>query len=361
MSHALRTRGLVIGRMPPGPTNSLTDVPGILVGHATLIEGNSVRTGVTAIRPHAGDLVEQKLKAASIVLNGYGKPIGLSQVDELGVIETPILLTSTMAVGKVADALVSWVLQRREDTSPPITSLNPLVAECNDSYLNDIQARPVRTDHVFAALESAHEGAVDEGAIGAGTGLSAFEWKSGIGSASRRIPLGGETFTVGALSLSNFGHREELRIDGHPIGGWLRNVDRDPDAPSPGGSIVVVLGTDLPLSHRQLARVARRAGIGIARTGGTCHQTSGEFVIAFTTADPVPADASRILLEERRLNDAHRAIDPVFQAVIEAVEESILCALFEAKTMTGFNGHRRAALPVEQVLALLRAPGPASA
>ncbi len=357
MSNVLRGYGLRIGRMDPGPTNSLTDVPGVLVGHATLIEGDSVRTGVTAIRPHPGDLYLQKVKAAAVVLNGFGKAVGFLQVDELGVIETPILLTNTLNVGKVADALITWVLNAHPAAQPPITSLNPLVAECNDGYLNDIHARRVEPEHVFHALDAAHDGPVEEGAVGAGTGVSAFEWKSGIGSASRRVVLGGTTYTVGALSLPNFGRREELRIDGRPIGRMLSDLDRDPASP-PAGSIVVILATDLPLSHRQLTRIARRAGIGISRTGGTCHHTSGEFVIAFTTADRVPADPKREILDERRLNDAHSVIDVVFQAAIEAVEESILCALFAAETMTGMDGHRRAVLPIDRVLALLTELGP---
>jgi len=356
MSQILRDHGVRVGGMEPGETNSLTDVPGVLVGHATVIDGPSIRTGVTAIRPHPRDLFAEKVKAASVVLNEFGKPIGLPQIDELGVIETPILLTSTMAVGKVADALITWVLDHRDVGAPPVTSLNPIVAECNDSYLNDIRARRIEGRHVYAALDGARGGPVEEGALGAGAGVSAFEWKSGIGSASRRVMVAGETFMLGALSLPNFGFREELRIQGRPIGHCLSDIDRDPAAPSPDGSIIVVLGTDLPLSHRQLGRLARRAGIAIARTGGTCHHTSGEFVIAFTTADPVPTDPNRALLTERRLNDAHRAIDPVFTAVIEAVEESILCALFEADSMTGVDGHHRAALPRERVLALLRDP-----
>ena len=353
MSRLLEKHGIQVGRMTPGATNSITDVDGVMVGHTTLIEGENVRTGATAIVPHSGNLFHEKVKAGALTINGFGKAVGLPQINEFGMIETPILLTNTLNVGKVSDALISWVLPHYQRPDCSITSLNPIVAECNDSYLNDIQGRHVEKEHVFHALDTASADPVAEGVVGAGTGVSAFEFKSGIGSASRIVRLDGENYTVGVLSLPNFGRREELVIKGVPIGRELRDYERsEPD--SEEGSIVIVIATDLPLSHRQLVRIAKRASFGIARTGGTCHNSSGEFVVAFTTANKVPHDSKRIFLEERRLNDAHSAINIVFQAVIEAVEESILSALFAAKTLAGREGHCRVTLPIHEVFSMLR-------
>lgn len=345
-----------VGRMDPGPKNSITDVAGVRVGHASVIEGDRVRTGVTAILPHSGNVFYEKVQAAAVTINGFGKVIGLPQINELGTIETPILLTNTLNVGKVSDALIAWVLEHYEIPKRAITSLNPVVGECNDSYLNDIKGRHVEVEHVFQALDSASTAPVEEGAVGAGVGVSAFGFKSGIGSASRTIELGEKRYTVGVLSLPNFGKREELVIDGIPIGWELREYERsEPDLEE--GSIVIVMATDMPLSHRQLTRIANRASFGLARTGSTCHSRSGEFVIAFTTANKVPHDRQSLFLDERRLNDADSFINNVFQAVIEAVEESILSALFSAETMAGIDGHRRVALPIPEVLSLLKASG----
>lgn len=348
--------GVRVGRMAPGATNSLTDVDGVMVGHTTLIDGSNVRTGVTAIIPHSGNVFYEKVKAAVVTINGFGKPIGFPQINELGTIETPILLTNTLNVGKVSDALVSWALQHYQLPECSITSLNPVVAECNDSYLNDIQRRHVERKHVFHALDSASQDPVEEGVVGAGVGMSAFEFKSGIGSASRTVTLDTDQYTVGVLLLPNFGRREELLINGVPVGRALRDYEREPREENEG-SIVIVIGTDIPLSHRQLVRVAKRATFGIARTGGTCQNGSGEFAIAFSTANRVPDDPDRLFLSEQRLNDAHSAINDVFQATIEAVEESILSALFAAETMVGIDGHRRVALPISRALSLLKAAG----
>lgn len=356
MSHVLRECGITIGRLTTGKTNSLTDVPGVLVGHATVLAGKSVRTGVTAIRPHSGNLYQEKVKAAAVTLNGFGKPVGFPQVNELGTIETPVVLTNTLSVGTAADAIVAWSLSQDETTDQPITSLNPVVAECNDSYLNDIRSRVVGADDVLHAIETAAPDPVAEGCCGAGTGMSAFEFKSGIGSASRLVGFDGESYTVGVLSVPNFGYREELILDGVHIGERLREYERGPREEE-AGSIVIVLASDLPLSHRQLTRIARRAWLGIARTGGTCHHGSGEFVIAFSTANRVPSDRHRTFVDERRLIDSHCAIDDVFQAVIESVEESIHCALFSAQTAAGRDGHRRATLPIAKILPLFRADG----
>ena len=353
MSLVLRDVGITIGRLPTGRTNGITDVPGVAVGHASLIDGDSIRTGVTAIIPRPGNLFYEKVHAAAVTINGFGKAIGFPQVDELGTIETPILLTNTLNVGKVSDALLSWVIDNYSIRDREISSINPVVAECNDSYLNDIQARAVKKEHVFHALDSASSDAVEEGVVGAGVGMSAFEFKSGIGSASRIIALDGKEYTIGVLSLPNFGRREELMIDGVKVGRMLHDYGREP-APKNEGSIVVVIGTDIPLSHRQLTRIAKRAAFGIARTGGTCHNGSGEFAIAFSTANKVPDDSKRVFLDEKRLNDAGLAINELFQATIEATEESILSALFSARTVVGQSGHRRTALPSSEAMSILR-------
>lgn len=354
MSQLQKEYGITIGRMTPGRQNCITDVAGVKVGQTTLIEGDRVRTGVTAILPHQGNIFYEKVQAAAVTINGFGKATGLPQINELGTIETPIVLTSTLNVGKVSDALVSWVLTRCSIDEQPILSLNPVVGECNDSYLNDIRGRHVQEEHVFQALDRASAEPVQEGIIGAGTGMTAFHFKSGIGTASRIVPSDKEEFTIGVLSLPNFGRREELVIDGVPIGWELRDYERESGEAGPG-SIMIVIATDLPLSHRQLARIANRASFGLARTGSTCRSGSGEFVIAFTTANKAPHDRKRLFLDERRLNDTAPLINDLFQAVIEAVEESVVSALFSAETMTGIDGHRRVALPTDEVLSLLRA------
>ncbi len=347
--------GLRIGTLPAGPHNGITDVPGVAVGHTTVIEGSDIRTGVTAIIPHPGNLFYDKVQAAAVVLNGFGKSIGIPQINELGTIETPILLTNTMSVGRAADALISWVLERYARPDSPIRSVNLVVGECNDSYLNDIRARRVTEAHVSAALDGASGGPVREGAVGAGTGMSAFGFKSGIGTASRLVRYGGRTYTIGVLGLPNFGRREELTIRGVPVG---RLLPTERDAPEGDkGSIIIVIGTDLPLSHRELRRLGARAGFGLARAGSLGHSGSGDFVVAFTTANRVPHSKERTFLTETRLNDAVGAIDLAFRAVIEAVEESIVSALFHAHTVTGRAGHSREAIPVERVLEILRARG----
>jgi len=358
VSFVLRDLGITIGRMPPGKTNTIIDVPGVAVGHTTLIERDNIRTGVTAIIPSTGNLFYEKVHAAAVTINGFGKAIGFPQINELGKIETPILLTNTLNVGKVSDALISWVIDKYSVSNREILSINPVIAECNDSYLNDIQTRVVEKEHVFHALNSACAGQVEEGVVGAGTGMSAFEFKSGIGSTSRIITLDGAEYTLGVLSLPNFGRREELMIDCVPVGQALRDFGKE-ESPPDEGSIVVVIGTDIPLSHRQLVRVAKRATFGIAHTGGTCHNGSGEFAIAFSTANRIPDDPKRVFLDERRLNDTGPAINEVFQATIEAVEESILSALFSAKTTIGRKGHRRVALPIAHVVSLFTERGSA--
>jgi D-aminopeptidase len=330
-----------------GPKNSLTDVPGVRVGHVTLIAGEgpaAVRTGVTAIVPDPA-VFARKLAAGVHVINGFGKMTGLAQVAELGRLETPIALTNTLSVWPVADAVVSYVLARHPDAR----SVNPVVGECNDGYLNDIRGRHVRSEHALAALVGASDAPVAEGAVGAGTGMVCYGWKGGIGSASRTWaaePLGGRSVTLGALVLANFGRRQELRVGGCPVG---RLLPAEPPPPPPavgdGGSVVVVLATDAPLTSRQLARVARRAAAGLARTGSVYAHGSGDFALAFSTAAAYPP----FLADEGEL------LNPFFAAAADAVEEAVLRALFAAETMVGRDGHRVLALPRAQVQRLCRA------
>jgi len=342
--------GLGLGSGTPGIYNAITDVPGVRVGHATVETTGAHCTGVTAILPHGGDLYHDKVTAAATVINGYGKMTGLAQIQELGTIETPILLTNTLSVGAVWDACVSWMLDRFDHEEAPIRSINPVVAECNDGRLAEIRDRPVAADHVLRALDAATGGSVEEGCVGAGAGMVAFGWKSGVGTASRVVTIRGTTYTLGALALPNYGSPEQLTVGGVPIGRQLRPPT---EASSGAGSIVVVLATNLPCSHRQLGRLCRRVPVGIARTGGTCDGTSGEFAMAFTTVNRVPQIEQGLLTEER-INDASGQLDAIFLAVAEATEEAILSALLSATSTTGRAGCEARALPIYEVAARLR-------
>ncbi|GIU79584.1 MAG: D-aminopeptidase [Bryobacteraceae bacterium] len=299
------------------------------VGHATLIQGESVRTGVTAVLPHGGSLFRDKVPCAVFVFNGFGKLMGSTQVDELGEIETPILLTSTLNVPRVADALLDYMLSLPGNEQ--VRSINPLVAETNDGWLNDIRGRHVGRREVFAAIREAREGPVEEGAVGAGTGTVAFGWKGGIGTSSRRA---GE-WTVGVLVQTNYGG--DLHILGVPVGRLLRASGTE----SKDGSVIVVIATDAPVDARNLKRMAARSALGLGRTGAAGSNGSGDYAIAFSTARR----------QERLLpNDA---MSPLFEAVIEATEEAVYNSLFRARTMEG-NGRRVEALPVQRVLEILR-------
>ncbi|HEX5415985.1 MAG TPA: P1 family peptidase, partial [Chloroflexota bacterium] len=316
-----------------------------------------VRTGVTAIWPHEGNPFQEKVSAASFVLNGFGKTIGLPQIAELGVIETPILLTNTLNVPRVADALISHLIA----LNPDLASVNGVVGECNDSYLNDIQGRHVGPEHVEEALREAKGGPVVEGAVGAGVGMSCYGFKGGIGTASRRIDLGGATFHLGALVLSNFGRRDELRIDGVPVGRYLADDDfpeSSSSAPNPAtgpGSIMMIVGTDAPLDARQLARIARRAALGLARTGSPAGHGSGDFVIAFSNGNRVPLRPTGPVLTYCAIAEDGPAITELFQATVESVEEAILNSLFKAETVVGRDGHVREGIPIERVMAIMNA------
>ena len=346
-----RSLGIAPGILPAGPLNAITDVAGVLVGHVTVIEGESIRTGATAILPHAGNLCRERVPAGIVVGNGYGKLMGSTQVYELGEIETPIVLTNTLAVPRAADAILDWTLAN--PANHDVVSVNPLVGETNDSYLNDIRARSLNATTIGQALAQARGGPVDEGSVGAGTGTIAFGWKGGIGTSSRVLPasLGGAT--VGVLVQSNFGG--VLQMAGVPVGQalgqyYLKDALDRGDA---DGSIMIVVATDAPLSDRNLRRLAARALAGLARAGAAMSSGSGDYVIAFSSAERV-----------RRRRDAapptgpelaNDSVSPLFQAAIEATEEAIYNSLCMAETMRGHRGHVGLALPLEPVRALLRA------
>lgn len=343
-----------------GPQNALTDVLGVLVGHTTIIQGASgplevghgpIRTGVTAIRPHPGNLFTEKVTAAVHVLNGFGKTTGLDQVRELGSLETPILLTNTLNVWRCADYLVDWML--RDNPCIGINTygtVNPVAGECNDGWLNDIQGRHVKREHVFAALDSASEGPVAEGNIGAGTGTLCYRFKGGIGTASRILPPQNGEFTIGVLLQSNFGAREQLSIRGLPIGQWLKIWQGDAETFSKpeGGSCMMVIATDAPLSARQLKRLASRAPLGLARTGFTSSPGSGDYVIAFSTTNCKSA-THKITHPVERLVDEQKTLGLLIQGVVEATEEAVLNSLVAAETMAGRDGHVAHALPIAKI------------
>jgi D-aminopeptidase len=361
-----REAGVVVGVLPTGPLNAITDVDGVLVGHTTIIRGDNIRTGVTAILPHGGNLFSEKVPGAVFVGNGFGKLAGSTQVNELGEIETPILLTSTLSVPRVADFLMDYMLALPGNEN--VQSINPVVAETNDGYLNDIRGRHITRDDVFSAIKGAKGGPVSEGAVGAGTGTVAFGFKGGIGTSSRKLParLGG--FTVGVLVQSNYGG--VLTINGAPVGRELGRyylkdeltepaTERPAQPNQPDGSIIIVIATDAPLDARNLNRLAARAMMGLARTGAAGSNGSGDYAIAFSTA----ADVRIRSLGQNERNTsrsvktlANDAVSPLFLAVIEATEEAIYNSLFRATTTTG-RGKTVEALPLDRTLEILRRHG----
>ena len=361
----VRELGIRIGVLPTGELNAITDVAGVTVGQTTIIRGGDIRTGVTAVLPHSGNLFQEKVPGAVYVGNGFGKLAGSTQVNELGEIETPILLTSTLAVPRTADFLLDYMLGLPGNEK--VQSINPLVGETNDGYLNDIRGRHITRDDVHGAIRGAKGGSVDEGSVGAGTGTVAFEWKGGIGTSSRKLPASLGGYTVGVLVQSNFGGI--LSIDGVPVGielgkYYLKNsiqgtsasntsLDRTAD-----GSIIIVIATDAPLDHRQLRRLAERSMAGLARTGSAMTNGSGDYAIAFSTAagnriKPLPPGA-RVRNVQVVANDA---TSPLFLAVIEATEEAIYNSLLRATTITGKEQRTVEALPIEAVKGILRRYG----
>lgn len=345
-----RDLGIRPGIYEPGALNAITDVPGVRVGHATIVEGENIRTGVTAIVPHEGNLYREKVAAAVYVFNAFGKLVGSTQVDELGQLETPVLLTNTLSVWDAAAAMADWMLALPGNEN--VRSINPVVGETNDGGLNDIRGRHVKAQHVRAALEGARSGAVEEGSVGAGTGTMAFGWKGGIGTSSRKLPADRGGYTLGVLVQTNFGGR--LTMDGVPV--W-RDL-RPPRERSADGSCMIVVATDAPLDARQLRRLAARAMHGMARTGSSGSHGSGDYVIAFSTTNRYTAEAGWFTVSKGE-GPAQRLVreddlSPLFAAVIEATEEAIYNSLLRATTVRGRDGNTAEAIPIEPLRNLLQ-------
>jgi D-aminopeptidase len=348
--------GLRVGVLPPGPLDAITDVAGVEVGHTTIIRGDNIRTGVTAILPHSGNLFREKVPGAVFVGNAFGKLAGSTQVEELGEIETPILLTSTLSVPRVADAMISYMLALPGNED--VMSINPLVGETNDGYLNDIRSRPITPDDVSVAIKNAKGGPVEEGCVGAGTGTVAFGFKGGIGTASRRLPAKFGGYTVGVLVQTNFGG--VLTIAGAPVGRELGRYYLREELQQQGsttdrgnGSVMIVIATDAPVDARNLKRMAARAMLGLGRTGSAATNGSGDYAIAFSTAPQLRIhtdDKAPTRHVELVTNDA---MSPLFLAVIEATEEAVYNSLFRATTTTS-RGHTVEALPIEKTVEILR-------
>nr|WP_044237186.1 P1 family peptidase [Flexithrix dorotheae] len=350
-SRRCRDFGIKIGVLNTGKANAITDVPGVKVGHKTLIAGDSIRTGVTAIIPHSGNIFQEKLPAAIYIGNGFGKLAGYSQVEELGNIETPIVLTNTLSVPAASNALISYTLSLEDNER--VSSVNSIVGETNDGGLNDIRGRHVKESDVLEAINNAKGGPVEEGAVGAGTGTVCFGYKGGIGTASRIIPKDFGGYTVGVIVQTNFGG--VLEINGVPIAVELENYPfKDKIENSADGSCMIVVMTDAPLSSRNLKRIAKRAMLGLAKTGGVASNGSGDYVIAVSTAEnlriPYASDSRTNKMEVLR-NDE---MTPLFLATIEATEEAIINSLFAGKTMTGKNNHKVEGLPVDEVIEIMK-------
>ena len=350
-----RELGIIPGIMPTGPLNTITDVHSVEVGHVTLIEGDSIRTGATVILPHRENVYQNKVPAGIAVGNGYGKLMGSTQICELGEIETPIVLTNTLCVPRAAEAIIDWVLALPGNEA--VTTVNPVVGETNDGRLNNIRYRALAPDMIRRAIDEATGGPVDEGNVGAGTGTMAFGWKGGIGTSSRVIPnrLGG--YSVGVLVQSNFGG--VLQILGAPVGRalgryYLKDGLSHGDA---DGSIMIILATDAPLSDRNLSRLARRALFGLARTGASFANGSGDYAIAFSVADDVRRTPERRQDLSAIADLSNELVSPLFQAAIEATEEAILNSLFTAATISGHNGFVGEAIPLDRVLDIVGGDG----
>jgi len=348
-----RDLGIAPGVFEPGPLDAITDVAGVAVGHRTLVEGDNVRTGVTAILPHGGNLYQDKVAGGVFVGNAFGKLAGSTQVRELGTIETPIVLTNTLSVGTAVEAVVAWTLAQPGNDG--VRSVNALVGETNDGGLNDIRGQHVTAADVVAAIRAATGGAVAEGSVGAGTGTQAFGWKGGIGTASRRLPAQYGGYTLGVLVQSNFGG--VLTIDGVPVGRELGRYAFQPrgGGDSPDGSCMIVVATDAPLAPRDLVRLAARAVFGLGRTGSSYSNGSGDFAIAFSTSPEARYPNGDATARPRALLPTD-AVSPLFQATLEATEEAVYNSLFQATTVTG-SGRTAEAIPIDRVREILKRYG----
>ena len=357
----LRELGIIVGHYLPGPFNAITDVEGVKVGHATLIRGEGplkpgegpVRTGVTVIIPRE-DVWRKKVAAGAFVLNGTGEMTGLSWVAESGYLEYPIALTNTLNVPRVANGVMSWMIAQYPEIGISDDTLTPVVAECDDGRLNDIQGRHVSEQDVMVTLDGATGGPIKEGTVGAGTGMVSYGFKGGIGTASRRLSEQEGSHTVGVLVNANHGRRPEFVVTGVPVGRLYEAVPPAAQVLSPGegeGSIIVVIATDAPLDGRQLTRLAKRAALGLARTGSTARQGSGDFILAFSTANVIPHYPKERTYNLTHLADTH--LNPLITATVEATEEAILNALTMATTVVGRDGHRVEAIALDRLKALV--------
>jgi D-aminopeptidase len=346
-----REQGITIGVMKPGKWNAITDVPGVLVGHTTIIKGDSVRTGATAIVPFNGNIFQQKVPAAIFVGNGFGKLTGITQVSELGTLEVPVILTNTMSVAAGIEAVLDYTIRQTGNNN--VQSVNAVVGETNDSWLNDIRGRHVTREHVLEAISGARSGPVDQGNVGAGTGTVCFGFKGGIGTSSRKLPANLGGYTVGVIVQTNFGG--VLEISGVPVGKELGKFSfSDQLMNNVDGSCMIVVATDAPISARNLQRLAKRAFMGLAKTGGIASNGSGDYVIAFSTHDSlrIPHNPNQPLLIQPELHNEF--VTPLFMAAIEATEEAIINSLFTAERLKGFKGHEVEPLPLDLVLPIMK-------
>lgn len=346
-----RDYGIKIGVIPTGKLNSITDVSGVKVGHTTLIAGDSIRTGATAILPYEGNIFQQKVPAAVFVANGFGKLAGTTQIMELGNLETPIVLTNTLNVATGIEALVSYTLKQKGNEN--VRSVNAVVGETNDSFLNDIRGRHLKEQDILNAIANAKAGVVEEGAVGAGTGTVCFGYKGGNGTSSRKLPqsLGG--YTIGVIVQSNFGG--VLQINGVNVGKELGKFDFSNQLlNNVDGSCMIIVATDAPLDSRNLERLAKRAFLGLGKTGGIASNGSGDYVIAFSTDENlrIPHNPKTTTLQQSTLHNDYTS--PLFMAAIEATEEAIINSLFAAKTVTGRNGNKAEAMPIDKVISILK-------
>lgn len=347
----VREYGVKVGVLPTGKYNAITDVAGVTVGHTTLLEGENIRTGVTAILPHEGNVFQQKVPAAVHVGNGFGKLAGSTQIKELGNLESPIILTNTLGVGTAMNAVVGYTLQQAGNEQ--VQSVNAVVGETNDGYLNDIRGRHVREEHVLQAIQQAKTGAVQEGNVGAGTGTVCFGWKGGIGTSSRKLPESAGAYTVGVLVQTNYGG--VLQVNGVPVGKELDQYFMNQQIKdSADGSCMIIVATDAPVDARNLERMAMRAMMGLAKTGGIASNGSGDYVIAFSTNPElrIPYTSEEKIQAAPILRNDD--MSPLFMAVIEATEEAILNSMFMAEDMIGKDGRKVEALPLKKVLKLLK-------